>query len=1097
MDCKKDTGKLVKGDLREDIARRRASSGREAATDSTERDGLDNNSRGYGLISSNDARYRVWWTVVAVAAAFTGFFTPWQLSFADADSLYSLDRLDSIVEVLLIGVFAADALIERQLTSNDASETEHGSDLPTEEFWAKLRIDLLSILPLDVFAVYLAGGPASLQPRTLQVYSLLRLFHLARLDKVRSAFAKLEYDLSLSLFGTTMIRNFAILALFTHWSACGFYWVARLSGFLPESLVGTNAPFFLSLSGAQQYIYSVYWAVQTLTSSEFGNPNPSSIGETISASVRAIMFMGFNIVLGAYILGTITLLVVKADERTGRYRDRSMHLKNFSQANQLPQDLKDSMQEHLKLHFSNEEASDEAVLSIYPTALRRRILRHLYLPHLRSAPLFAGTRGKFLDSVLTTARIEFFMPGVEILSEGEAVNELCLVVQGAVEILTPEANTVLATMNEELEDDWGEAEGQDVQDGSKGPAAASEGVWSQRRVIRESGMFGEYAFFTNLPQLEVVRSLTVCRIMVLSRGAFEGLERQFPVAARTVLFNLQRHAEQLVEQEFPLQNRTKALDRMLRRSPSTRHLNAVSADGDGDADAALVAREARMTSGLSETQESVLSNLVRVRGIVQSHVARMDEERLTQFLYAAAQGNSAIIREMLQQGFDPNSADYDARTALMLAAVNGRPGIVRQLIAAGADVTAVDNFGACALLEACHRGNDEIIDLLVTRGASLSSKENSVTEAGRLCNSVINCNLPLLRRYLRAHANVNAYDYDKRTALHISAAEGNAPVVKLLVEEGRADCSCRDRWGSTPLDEASRVGHAVQGMPAFFWDISSPESSGDCAWAPDGSAAFLGGCDNSVQLWNLQTSQLQAVAAHSQPVCHLGFLPDYNLLATASWDKTLQYWDLRQPKAVTSVALPERVYAFGLQGNLLVLGLAERHVLIFDLKNPSRPFKQAMSNLKFQTRCMAAFPGGDGFVQGSLEGRVACQWLDANSQKNSFSFKCHRDAQGQTIHAVNSVAFHPTMHGTLATAGSDGTVGFWDIKRRQRLKAFPSVGQPISCAAFSSDGALYAYAASYEWSKGYAAPSAHRVVVHPVAAVEVQPKPQTQTSQRR
>ena len=72
---------------------------------------------------------------------------------------------------------------------------------------------------------------------------------------------------------------------------------------------------------------------------------------------------------------------------------------------------------------------------------------------------------------------------------------------------------------------------------------------------------------------------------------------------------------------------------------------------------------------------------------------------------------------MLQQAFDPNSADYDARTALMLAAVNGRPGIVRQLIAAGADVTAVDNFGACALLEACHRGNDEIIDLLVARGA--------------------------------------------------------------------------------------------------------------------------------------------------------------------------------------------------------------------------------------------------------------------------------------------------------------------------------------------------------------------------------------------
>ncbi len=33
---------------------------------------------------------------------------------------------------------------------------------------------------------------------------------------------------------------------------------------------------------------------------------------------RASVFLLFNLALGAYILGTLTLLVVKADERTGR-----------------------------------------------------------------------------------------------------------------------------------------------------------------------------------------------------------------------------------------------------------------------------------------------------------------------------------------------------------------------------------------------------------------------------------------------------------------------------------------------------------------------------------------------------------------------------------------------------------------------------------------------------------------------------------------------------------------------------------------------------------------------------------------------------------
>lgn len=39
---------------------------------------------------------------------------------------------------------------------------------------------------------------------------------------------------------------------------------------------------------------------------------------------------------GAYVLGTITLLVVKSDERTGRYRDMSAVLKEYIGVNEVP-----------------------------------------------------------------------------------------------------------------------------------------------------------------------------------------------------------------------------------------------------------------------------------------------------------------------------------------------------------------------------------------------------------------------------------------------------------------------------------------------------------------------------------------------------------------------------------------------------------------------------------------------------------------------------------------------------------------------------------------------------------------------------------------
>ena len=47
--------------------------------------------------------------------------------------------------------------------------------------------------------------------------------------------------------------------------------------------------------------------------------------------------------------------------------------------------------------------------------------------------------------------------------------------------------------------------------------------------------------------------------------------------------------------------------------------------------------------------------------------------------------------------------------------------------------------------------------------------------------------------------DVNCADYDKRTPLHLAAAEGKVEVVKFLLEKGAI--STKDRWNNTPLDD--------------------------------------------------------------------------------------------------------------------------------------------------------------------------------------------------------------------------------------------------------------------------------------------------------
>lgn len=58
-----------------------------------------------------------------------------------------------------------------------------------------------------------------------------------------------------------------------------------------------------------------------------------------------------------------------------------------------------------------------------------------------------------------------------------------------------------------------------------------------------------------------------------------------------------------------------------------------------------------------------------------------------------------------------------------------------------------------------------------------------------------------------------------------------------------------------------------------------------------------------------------------------------------------------------------------------VVATAERHMCIINLQQPSVIYKQMTSPLKWQTRTIACFPEGDGYAVGSVEGRVAMQFV--------------------------------------------------------------------------------------------------------------------------
>lgn len=717
-----------------------------------------------GVIFPWSQGYKVWWSLTVIGAIVTYFTETYQISFAPA-GMVAYEDWSSIIEYVLLSVFVVDIVVNFFLAYRAEDDSVvYDRELIVKHYLRRMFwIDVLGVFPF--YAVALAcAGQFDQDNTTTQYLALLGLFRMVRLHRVGLLFEILQYNSKVSLIWLTLVRNIAAALIWSHLSACVIYFIARQFDFDPDNTWIGDVE---GMNSSQRYVTSLYWAIVTFVSVGYGDYYPVNAVEKI----WGIIYMLLNIIITAWIIGSMTLLIVKQDEKTGLYRGTMHILKQFSSLNNFDHAMHKGLKTQLKLEFKNREVSDEQVLKQFPSAVRRKVLRRLYLPSLLRTSLMQNTRQQFVDAFLAGCSVEMFSPGEELLQRGSISSDLYLLLEGVV--------ALVKTGDHAIEEHDEHTDGGT----SVGDSDVMFGTGKGRRM--EAGEFiNEVAFLTESLLVDTVRTKTVCKTLTMSRTTYNLIAEDHPGSVGKVLHNL------LVKIET-------AAGKSALQTSFSQSAEAISTAGDS------MDTSDSYRADVHQTVESVQIETAAsaVRDLIKVHMEKQKDDNTTRFLFAASRGDTSLIALMCDQGFEPNGCDYDFRTALMVASMKGNTDAVRLLLEFGANPDLVDMHGTSALYEATKNGHDDTIDVLLDHDAHLAMSEGLA--ASTLCQAVCDGDVSTLRRLLKAGIQVNAADYDKRTAVHIAAAEGNVEAMRVLVEYG-ADLSVEDRWSNTLDDEAQR-----------------------------------------------------------------------------------------------------------------------------------------------------------------------------------------------------------------------------------------------------------------------------------------------------
>ncbi|KAM7515882.1 hypothetical protein LguiA_005465 [Lonicera macranthoides] len=657
------------------------------------------------VIHPTNSWYRAWEKFILLWAVYSSFFTPLEFGF-----FRGLPKNLFFLDIVSQTAFFLDIVLQFFVAYRDSHTYKmvyKRSPIAIRYLKTHFIFDLLGCVPWD--AIYRASGDK-------EELRYLLWIRLTRVRKVFDFFQKMERDIRINYLFARIVKLIAVELYCTHTAACIFYYLATT---LPPEQEGYTWIGSLKLGDYsysqfreidiwKRYTTSLYFAIVTMATVGYGDIHAVNLREMIFIMI----FVSFDMILGAYLIGNMTALIVKGS-KTERYRDKMADVIKYMNRNRLGRDIRNQIKGHLRLQYES-SYTDSAVLRDIPISIRAKISQTLYRSYIENVSLFKGCSAEFINQIIIRVHEEFFLPGEVIMEQGNAVDQLYFVCHGVLEEI----------------------------------GICEDGSQETVSLLEPNSMFGEVSILCNIPQPYTVRVCELCRLLRLDKQSFSNILEIYFHDGRTILNNLLEGKDSNLrmkqlesditfhigkqEAELALRVNSAAYNGDLFQLKSLIRAGADpnKKDYDGRSPLHLAASRGFEDTTLFLIQEGVDLNVIdnfgnsplleaiksghdKVASLLVKEGASLNVEEPGSFLCSiVVKGDSEFLRRVLSNGIDPNSRDYDHRTPLHVAASQGLYLMAKFLLDAGASVFSKDRWGNTPLDEGRLCGNKNMIKIL-------------------------------------------------------------------------------------------------------------------------------------------------------------------------------------------------------------------------------------------------------------------------------------------------------------------------------------------------------------------------------------------------